>query len=118
MGKYLIADFANKNNQVPKEPKKTVEEKSTVTIDPTNNTLSLDRYRYEKLKQGESEKDYRERRLKAAALREQRLQREDKRKPLQDLRRNINTVTSVSKEGRSWWNFFNKLKGGEPNYGQ
>lgn len=66
---------------------------------------------YEKNQRAKEELEYKQRRLDQAKAREERLQREDKRRPVDDTRKNISTAVNVSREAKGWANTGNKLWG-------
>lgn len=66
---------------------------------------------YEKNQRAKEELEYRMRRLDQAKAREERLQREDKRRPVDDVRKNVSTAVNVSREAKGWLNTGNKIFG-------
>jgi hypothetical protein len=89
---YLLVDFKSQ----------TVEKKKRLT--PAQ-------LRYEKNERSREELEYKQRRLDQAKAREQRLQREDKRRPVEDTRKNVSTAVNVSREAKGWVNTGNKVFG-------
>lgn len=73
--------------------------------------LSPAEMHYEKNQRAKEELEYKMRRLEQAKAREERLQREDKRRPVDDVRKNISTAVNVSREAKGWLNTGNKLLG-------
>lgn len=73
--------------------------------------LSAAEMHYEKNQRAKEELEYKMRRLEQAKAREERLQREDKRRPIEDTRKNISTAVNVSREAKGWLNTGNKLLG-------
>jgi hypothetical protein len=73
--------------------------------------LSPEEMHYEKNQRAKEELEYKQRRLDQAKAREERLQREDKRRPIDDTRKNISTAVNVSREAKGWANTGNKLWG-------
>lgn len=101
---FILVDFAT-------EKKKKVR---SYTIDPNTGKkkyLSPEEMNYEKNQRAKEELEYKKRRLDQAKAREERLQREDKRRPIDDTRKNISTAVNVSREAKGWVNTGNKLFG-------
>jgi len=73
--------------------------------------LSAAEMHYEKNQRAKEELEYKMRRLEQAKAREERLQREDKRRPIEDTRKNISTAVNVSREAKGWLNTVNKFLG-------
>lgn len=73
--------------------------------------LSAAEMHYEKNQRAKEELEYKMRRLEQAKAREERLQREDKRRPVDDVRKNVSTAVNVSREAKGWLNTGNKLLG-------
>ncbi len=71
--------------------------------------LSPAEMHYEKNQRAKEELEYKMRRLDQAKAREERLQREDKRRPVDDVRKNVSTAVNVSREAKGWLNTANKL---------
>ena len=73
--------------------------------------LSPEEMHYEKNQRAKEELEYKQRRLDQAKAREERLQREDKRRPVEDVRKNISSAVNVSREAKGWINTGNKIFG-------
>lgn len=83
----------------------------TVDADGKKKYLTPEEMHYEKNQRAKEELEYKQRRLDQAKAREERLQREDKRRPVDDTRKNISTAVNVSREAKGWANTGNKLFG-------
>jgi hypothetical protein len=73
--------------------------------------LSPEEMHYEKNQRAKEELEYKQRRLDQAKAREERLQREDKRRPVEDVRKNISGAVNVSREAKGWVNTGHKILG-------
>ena len=83
----------------------------TVDADGKKRYLSPEEMHYEKNQRAKEELEYKQRRLDQAKAREERLQREDKRRPVEDVRKNISSAVNVSREAKGWINTGNKIFG-------
>lgn len=83
----------------------------TVDSNGKKKYLSPEEMHYEKNQRAKEELEYKQRRLDQAKAREERLQREDKRRPVEDVRKNISSAVNVSREAKGWLNTGNKLLG-------
>ena len=100
---HILADFAEKQ----KKPRLYSVDAET----GKKKYLSSEEMHYEKNQRAKEELNYKQRRLDQAKAREERLQREDRRRPVDDTRKNISTAVNVSREAKGWANTGNKLFG-------
>lgn len=73
--------------------------------------LTKEEAAHEKNERAKEELAYKQKRLDQAKAREERLQREDKRRPLDDTRKNVSAAVNVSREAKGWVNTGHKLFG-------
>jgi hypothetical protein len=83
----------------------------TVDANGKKKYLTPEEMHYEKNQRAKEELEYKQRRLDQAKAREERLQREDKRRPVEDVRKNVSGAVNVSREVKGWVNTGNKIFG-------
>jgi hypothetical protein len=83
----------------------------TVDSDGKKRYLTPEEMHYEKNQRAKEELQYKQRRLDQAKAREERLQREDKRRPVEDVRKNVSAAVNVSREAKGWINTGHKIFG-------
>ena len=115
----MLVDFASEDRR--KKKRKTVKPYTRegrqvrgYTVDSETGKkryLSPEEMHYEKNQRAKEELEYKQRRLDQARAREERLQREDKRRPVEDVRKNISGAVNVSREAKGWVNTGNKVFG-------